>query len=166
MKPKQAIFTPQAIKKVLPRILKPTLNKRGFSLGEILLDWHKIVGDTIATHCVPQKINFGRTKSHGAILSIQATSGATLWLQHSEYWLIEKINSYFGYKAIERLKIIHGLLPAPKIPDNSPPPSFPLKAEQEKMLRNLKESFSDEELVMALQNLGRSFYGTMNKTKE
>lgn len=165
MNPKQVIFTPQAIQKVLPRILKPALDKRGFSLAAVILDWPKIVGENIARHCVPQKISFGRTKSYGAILHVKATSGASLWLQHSEHWLIEKINSYFGYKSIERLKIIQGPLPFSQESSVVTRSPAPLNADQERDLLHLKETISDDELVIALQNLGRSLYGEINKIK-
>ena len=51
----------------------------------------------------------------GGTLHVRVGSGAlALELQHLEPVVIERINTYFGYRAVERLKLVHGPLPAPR----------------------------------------------------
>ena len=42
-----------------------------------------------------------------------ASGGLAMELQHFEPVLVERINAYFGYPAVARVKLIQGPLPAP-----------------------------------------------------
>jgi hypothetical protein len=82
-------------------------------------------------------------------------SGAlALELQHLEPQVLERINGYFGYRAVGRLKIYQGPVPGPPTPH--PPPAPPPTAEAEAEIGDLLSSVEDDGLREALRGLGHS----------
>jgi hypothetical protein len=53
-------------------------------------------------------------------LTLKVQSSQATRLQHLEPQLIERINGYFGYRAIARLRLLHGAAPASGEPDARP----------------------------------------------
>ncbi len=109
---------PITIGALTERIAKPALGKRGFAGGEILARWTSIVGDDLATFAVPLEVKFPRGKNAGATLVLRISSGAAATMLHLKTPLIlERINAFFGYKAIDKVQAAQGPLPrAKKIP--------------------------------------------------
>lgn len=94
------------------RLTKGLLGKHGFTQGAIVTNWPEIVGEAMAQHTQPEKIVFSRDGVSGGVLHLKTDSGAyAMEVQHREPQIIERINTYFGYRAIERLKLIQGPLP-------------------------------------------------------
>ena len=78
-------------------------------------------------------------------------------LLHLEPLLIERINGYFGFKAVARLKITQGPLP-----DTAAKPVWnprPLKTEEETNLIESLIEVEDEDLQRSLRALGRAVIG-------
>ena len=109
---------PVTIGALTERIAKPALGKRGFAGGEILARWSAIVGDDLATFAVPLEVKFPRGKNAGATLVLRISSGAAATMLHLKTPLIlERVNAFFGYKAIDKVQAAQGPLPrAKKIP--------------------------------------------------
>lgn len=95
----------QLIAKLLPKLVKTTFEKKGFIQAEILLEWGKIVGQEMSQKCIPEKLVFPKEKkTEGTLyLNVQISSG--LLIEYGAPLIIDKINSYFGYQAVTRLKI-------------------------------------------------------------
>lgn len=88
-------------------LAKQLIGKKGFTEIDILLNWEDIIGKELASEITPMKINFKRGEKTNGILQIATKSGAyALEIQHRENIIIDKINSYFGYKAVSGIKII------------------------------------------------------------
>jgi len=93
------------------RIVEKSGRRRGFIQTELLMRWPGIVGQEIATYCCPEKLtdSVGRNfETEGATLTIRVDGGAATELQHLEPQLIERINRYFGYAAVKRIKLVQG----------------------------------------------------------
>ena len=73
-----------------------------------MVNWETIVGANIARASTPEKLTFPHNKRDSGVLRLRAESGATLEIQHLEPQILERINSYFGYRAVARLQLING----------------------------------------------------------
>ena len=80
--------------------------------------WAEIVGVYFVQHSEPKKITTIPTNSlennHKSklkrILHVNVTSAAAIEFQHFQNKIIEKINSFFGYQAIDNIKIYQKLV--------------------------------------------------------
>jgi hypothetical protein len=106
---------PVTIGTLTERVAKPALGKRGFAGGEILARWSTIVGDDLATFAAPVEVKFPRGKNAGATLVLRISCGAAATMLHLKTPLIlERVNGFFGYKAIDKVQAAQGPLPRPK----------------------------------------------------
>ncbi len=129
--------------------------KRGFADGAILKDWPTIAGEHLARHSLPEKVFNPKGARTGGILHLRIDKGSMATeLQHLEPLLIERINGYFGFRAVDRLKITQGPLP-----ETAAKPARARRrldaADQEDLARSLI-SVDDAELRQALEALGRA----------
>lgn len=110
---------PVAIGALSERITKPALGKRGLAGGEILKRWPEIVGSDLAGFAVPLEVKFPRGKSAGATLLLRIASGAAAtMLQLKTPLILERVNRFFGYSAINKVQAVQGPLPRfTKAPD-------------------------------------------------
>lgn len=150
---------PRALAATLPAITRPLFGKRGFANGAILTDWPSIAGELLARHSLPERITYPAGARSGGTLHLRIDSGGMATeLQHLEPVLIERINGFFGFKAIGRLKIIQGPLPAPADKPASGA-GRPLDEAEEKDLAHSLADVEDEDLHRALSALGRAMAG-------
>lgn len=95
------------------RIIEKSGRRRGFIQTELLIRWSSIIGPEISAHCCPEKLtdSAGRNfETEGATLTIRVDGGVAIELQHLEPQLIERINRYFGYAAVRKIKLVQGPL--------------------------------------------------------
>ena len=110
-KPKRN-FIPLSIADSLRTVNRKFLYKFGKLDYTIHTKWSDIVGNFFVNHSEPQKITsvVNSTNDEGETiydryLHVNVTPAAALEFQHFQDKIIEKINSYFGYKAIKGIKI-------------------------------------------------------------
>ena len=110
-KPKRN-FVPLSIAESLKTVNKKFLYKFGKLDYTIHAKWSDIVGNFFVNHSEPQKItsvanstNDDGETIYDRYLHVNVTPAAALEFQHFQDKIIEKINSYFGYKAIKGIKI-------------------------------------------------------------
>ena len=135
------------------KIVKPLISKRGFGNSEIINNWVNIVGDKLAQNITPQKISYNNHSNVEGVLLLRVNSSSVaLELQYIEKQIVNKINTYFGFSAIGRIKIIQGPIPAPekKLPNKIKTVANTDKIELEKKLNSVK----DPDLWVALAALG------------
>ncbi len=88
----------------LPRGVKGILKKNGYNYSEIINKWNFLVGKNIANYCYPKSIKMSQANKNGTlILSVQR--GNELDIEYSKKDIINKINSYFGYKLINEVRL-------------------------------------------------------------
>lgn len=135
------------------RLTRPVFGKHGFASGALIVDWASIVGSGIASHTLPIRIKFPpKIRAEGMLIVKVASSAFATELQHLEPLILERINSYFGWQAVARLKLVHGPLP-PRPPAR---PAAPEPApEAARRLEKTLEVVEDDELKAALERLGR-----------
>jgi hypothetical protein len=147
---------PRALAATVAQITKPVFGRRGFAEGAVLTHWPDIVGPHLAAHTAPERI--ARSKDDAGTLHLRIDSGAlALELQHLEPVIVERINGYFGYRAVARLRLIQGPVAAPPAPKAAPPPR--LDAAQEAALARPLSGVEDSDLRARLESLGRAVMG-------
>ena len=88
----------------LPRGIKGILKKNGYNYSEIISKWNLLVGRDISNCCYPKSIKMTRgDKSGTLILSVER--GNEINIEYSKREIINKINSYFGYKLINEIRL-------------------------------------------------------------
>ena len=88
----------------LPRGVKGILRKNGYNYSEIISKWNFLVGKNIANSCFPKSIKMSQENKNGTlILSVQR--GDEINVEYSKKEIINKINSYFGYKLIDQIRL-------------------------------------------------------------
>lgn len=145
---------PRGLAAALPKLTRAAFRRRGFAQADVLTRWPAIVGDTLAGHCCPEKLSFPAGGTAGATLQVRVAAAFAPHLQHLAPLVIERINAYFGYAAVTRLRLIQGPLP----PARKPPARRlrALSAAEETALAGRLAAVGDEALRAALAALGRS----------
>jgi hypothetical protein len=134
----------------VPAIAKAALGQRGFAEAGVLTHWPEIVGQQLAAVSSPAKLSFPRGKRQDGTLSVRCNGGAALEVQHLTPQILDRINGYFGYRAITRLKIEQGHQRSRPAPSYLPPLTLPEVARISSQL----EAIPDPELKDRLQRLG------------
>ena len=95
----------RSFKDTLPTNIKKIIKKKGHIFSETLNNWKYIVGDKLFKICYPK--SFKNSSRFGvSTLQIMVERGNEVELEYSKKQILEKMNSYFGYIIVEKLKII------------------------------------------------------------
>ena len=103
-----ARMAPPRVGRYIPKIAKEAFKKFGFTEPHILNYWPEIVGAKLAKFAEPVKVSRVRGNDEAAVLTIRVFGPAALELQHREPQILQRINSYYGYRAVGRLRMIQG----------------------------------------------------------
>lgn len=145
---------PRALAAMVSKITRKVLKQRGFAEAGIITDWPAIVGAELALESAPEKLVYPPGERLGGVLHIRVAGALATELQHLEPLVIERINGYFGYRAVARLRLLQGPLP---VEETAPPaPRRRLDPEAEAALREGLAEVPDEDLKAALERLGRA----------
>lgn len=99
---------------ILQKATAKIFGRRGFGEGEVLTRWREIVGPELASLTTPERLQWQRGDLAGAVLFIRVDGAAALELQHKSAIVLERINAFYGYRAVDRLKLVQGPLPEPR----------------------------------------------------
>jgi len=95
----------RSIKDTLPKNIKKIIKKKGHIFSETLNNWKYIVGDDLFQICYPK--SFKNSNKFGvSTLQIMAKRGHEIDLEYSKKIIMDKMNSFFGYAVVEKLKFI------------------------------------------------------------
>ena len=129
----------------LPRGLKGILKKNGYNYSEIISKWTILVGKNISNWAYPKSIKMKKGNSNGTLI-LAVNRGDEINVEYSKKDIIQKINSYFGYKLIDeiKLKTISSEYINPKIKEikNKFNKNFQKKIDQIEN-KNIRESLSE-----------------------
>jgi hypothetical protein len=105
---KQRLKTIQGLrsfKDTLPKNIKKIIKKKGHIFSETLNNWKYIVGDELFQICYPK--SFKNSNKFGAsTLQVMVKRGHEIDIEYSKKDIINKMNSFFGYMVVEKLKFI------------------------------------------------------------
>jgi hypothetical protein len=143
----------------LGAVTKRAFARRGLTGADIARQWPAIVGAELAARCRPRQLRFPKPgEAVDGRLTLRVAPGWALEVQHLESLLLERINGFFGYRAVARLVLQQGPLPALRGgPAATPHPRA--KTAAAPLGPDLAEKLStvaDSDLRAALEGLGRS----------
>ena len=95
----------RSFKDTLPTKVKKIIYKKGSMLPEILNNWKYIVGKELFDICYPNKFK-SSNKVRGSTLEIMVNRGSEVDVEYSKKQIMNKLNSIFGYVAVDKIKII------------------------------------------------------------
>ncbi|WP_296325199.1 DciA family protein [Reyranella sp.] len=87
---------------------------RGASLVRLKADWPAVVGPELARTTRPDALLAGRGARAGKALRLKVAGAAALEVQHRSGQIVERVNAYFGHKVIDDVRIVQGVIPAPR----------------------------------------------------
>ncbi len=156
---------PKAISETVSRLTRRMFARRGLADGTIVRDWRLIAGVAMAERSAPQRIIYPINANSGGTLHLRVADGAMATeIQHLEPILVERINTYFGFSAIVKLKIIQAPLIEQPAAGRAGP--RPLKAAEELALHRRLADVDDRQLHDALSGLGRALIPRFNDKDE
>ena len=114
-------WRPQSLGSLLLKAARPVLGRHGLAAGGLVADWPSIVGAQLAECCVPMRLAFPPGERASGTLHLRVQGPLALELQHLEPVVLERINSYFGYRAVAKLRIQQGPVPRARRPKAAQP---------------------------------------------
>jgi hypothetical protein len=155
----------RAIGAYVARLLDPIARARGFATAALLSKWPGIVGEELARFTMPDKVVWPRRsedreassgqsawRDDGAILVLKVDGPRAIEVQHRADQILERANTYFGYRAIAQLRFLQAPITRP----DSRPQTAPSSAKDDEPLPS---SLEDKSLVQALKRLRTGIRG-------
>jgi hypothetical protein len=104
------------VAELLPAIGGAAFRRFGFVQSAIVSRWAEIVGERYAAASHPESIRFPMGKKQDGVLTLVVRGAFAPMMQHITPEIVERVNRFFGYHAIERVVIRQGEVakPAPK----------------------------------------------------
>ena len=93
----------RSFRDTLPKKIKKIIDKKGHIYSETLNNWKYIVGDELFKYCYPK--SFKNSNRFGvSTLVIMVKRGHEVDLEYSKQEIMDKMNNFFGYSVVEKLK--------------------------------------------------------------
>ena len=93
----------RSFRDTLPKKIKKIIDKKGHIYSETLNNWKYIVGDELFKYCYPK--SFKNSNRFGvSTLLIMVKRGHEVDLEYSKQEIMDKMNNFFGYSVVEKLK--------------------------------------------------------------
>ena len=156
-------FVPKKIGDTLGKVNRVFSNKYGKIEFLILSKWPQIVGSFFAEHSEPDKISrltedFDEYDQpiFKSFLNVRVSPAAAVEFQHYKDTIIEKINSFFGYKAIADLRLQQNFIAKKKNEQPFKSKRFETTDNEKKLVKKEIQNIKDKELENSIINLGLS----------
>ena len=115
----------KAIGAYVPKVARAAFERHGFPSADLLADWPEIIGAEYARITMPERLvwprgaepapdedltprGFKNARRVGATLVLRVEGPRAIEIQHIAPQLLERINVYFGYRAITELRLVQG----------------------------------------------------------
>ncbi len=147
----------------MPEIGRTAFRRFGFIQSSVVTRWPEIVGPAHARVCAPESIRFPPGEKSDGILQLVVVPAHAPIIQHVVPEIIERVNRFFGYKAVAKVKLRQGEVkpPSGQQTATAPPSLKPIPMELGESLRDI----GDPELRTVLESLARSL-GTQGPEQE
>lgn len=142
------------LSQLLGKTIADLLARQGFASTGIITHWPDIVGAEIADHAEPMRMIWPRRVHEDdpepATLVLRVEGPVALEIQHLSGVIIEKVNRFFGWRAVGRIQIRQAPLARrnAKAPSKAPDPAVVAR------LAAGMADIADDDLRGALARLG------------
>ena len=95
----------RSFKDILPSKVRKLINKKGQIYSETLDNWRYFVGNDLFDISFPKSFK-NENRIGSSSLTVMIKRGNEINFEYSKNLIIEKINSFFGYEAIQNIKLV------------------------------------------------------------
>ena len=95
----------KSFKDALPKKIKKILNKKGHIYAETLDNWRYIVGSKLFEVCYPKSFK-NSNRLRDSCLNIMVKRGHEVDVEYSKKSIIDKMNGFFGYSIVAKIRLI------------------------------------------------------------
>jgi len=143
----------KAVSALMPEIGRAAFRRFGFVQSSVVSRWDEIVGARYAAVSAPEAIRFPVGKKSDGTLELTVEGAHATMIQHVLPEIIDRVNRFFGYGAVARVKVRQGPVAKPAPRSAVAPPSLkPIPMELGESLREI----GDPELFAVLESLAKS----------
>ncbi|HWK36664.1 DUF721 domain-containing protein [Sphingomonas sp.] len=135
------------VSELLPDVGRAAFRRFGFVQSSVISRWPEIVGEKYARVSAPDSIRFPHGERTRGTLTLTVTGAHATMMQHIGPEIVDRVNRFFGYAAVERIVIRHGEIKRPR--RVAPPAVRPVPVELGESLRTI----ADPELKAVLEGL-------------
>jgi hypothetical protein len=159
----RAAAVPRPIGAYAAGALDSAARARGFASTSLLSEWETIVGADLARFTMPDRVVWPRRRDEtdapeppkgrrdeGATLVLRVEGPRAIEVQHRSGQILERVNAYFGYRAIAEMRILQAPVARKAPPEPRPEPEIDPAALPQ------SAAIEDEGLRTALLRLGAS----------
>jgi hypothetical protein len=149
------------VAELVPQLGRAAFRRFGFVQASVVTRWPEIVGQRHAEVCMPESIRFPPGEKSEGILQLLVLPAHAPLIQHVIPEIMERVNRFFGYKAVSRVKMRQGEVKPPHGDERpkAPPSLRPIPMELGESLRDI----GDPELRTVLESLARSLGGAQEE---
>jgi hypothetical protein len=141
------------ISDLMPEVGRAAFRRFGFVQSSVVTRWPEIVGTAHARVCMPEAIRFAPGERNEGILQLVVLPAHAPIISHVIPEIIERVNRFFGYNAVSRVKLRQGAVKPPSAEKRAAPPSLkPIPLALGDSLRDI----GDPELRAVLESLARN----------
>lgn len=155
-KPRKFSLFAKPLKGCVESLVRPVFKAQGAAASKLAMEWSQIVGREMAAYTAPTKLTFAKDKNNEGTLTIACEGAHALTFQHMQPVIIERIASYFGYRAVARISIEQRPLSAPA----------PKKTAKKLVHKNVDisclDDVKDSDLHAAFSSLAKTLAGEDN----
>ena len=124
----------KSFKDTLPKKIKKILNKKGHIYAETLDNWRYIVGSKLFEVCYPKSFK-NSNRLRDSCLNIMVKRGHEIDVEYSKKSIIDKMNGFFGYNIVAKIRLIT------------------FEEEQEKFKKNKSRSVTKSEYINKISTI-------------
>jgi len=108
----------------VPGLTRKAFEKFGFSTATLIMDWSRIAGAELAASTQPERLKWPRggegwaeeedgATRRGATLHLRVDPARALEVEYRARQIVDRINAYFGYRAVETIRLVQAPLARP-----------------------------------------------------
>ena len=146
---------PRAAGELVGDIGGQSFRRFGFVQGSIVSRWAEIVGERYAKVSSPESIRFPAGKKASGVLTLLVNGAHAPLIQHLTPLIVDRVNRFFGFAAIDRVVFKQGRPPA-ALPKTERLQLRPVPKELGQGLREI----ADPELRACLESLAAQIAAT------
>jgi hypothetical protein len=105
----------RSVSDLLPLAGGAAFRRFGFVQSSIVSRWREIVGVRYAAVSSPESIRFPAGKKRNGVLTLVVEGAHAPMMQHVAPAIIERVNAFFGYPAVERVAFRQGIVQAARV---------------------------------------------------
>ncbi|API57941.1 hypothetical protein BSL82_00350 [Tardibacter chloracetimidivorans] len=153
---KQRTGRSRAMADIMPVVGRAAFRRFGFVQSSVVSRWPEIVGDRYSEVSAPDSIRFPSGERDGGTLTLVVEGAFAPLLQQVTPEIIERVNRFFGYRAVSRVVLRHGAIKQRRRSDRAQKREEPLPEEMNSSLR----AIADDGLRTCLESLARQVCAT------